>query len=148
MFNFIAELFGKMFGTSSSVEKLIEKTSSGLDKLIYTEQEKAEDISKSVSEARSMVIDWMRTTSGQNIARRFIALIITITWLAGYASVMILSVAAIWIGPADKLIESATVIRQGSESMNGAMMLILGFYFATPYLGDIAKSALQKFGGK
>ena len=34
-----------------------------------------------------------------------------------------------------------------AHEMNGAMMLILGFYFAAPYMGSIVEGAMKKFGG-
>jgi hypothetical protein len=32
--------------------------------------------------------------------------------------------------------------------MNGAVMLILGFYFAAPYMGKMVDGAMAKFSGK
>jgi len=32
--------------------------------------------------------------------------------------------------------------------MTGAVMLILSFYFAAPYMGDVVKGALDRFGKK
>lgn len=140
MFGFI----GKMFGSDKAAESLIDNASNALDKLWYTDEEKAEDRAKSASEARGMVIDWLRNTQGQNIARRFLAIVISIVWISQYVAMMCLSIANVWLEN-KKLIESADVIGSYAQSMNGAMMLILGFYFAAPHLGDIAQSALKQF---
>ena len=45
-----------------------------------------------------------------------------------------------------KLIAASAVINESAQQMNGAVMLILGFYFAAPHMGDIAKVDMQRFG--
>ena len=47
-----------------------------------------------------------------------------------------------------RLVESSKIIAERAESMNGAMMLILGFYFAAPHIGQIVTGAMDKFSGK
>ena len=144
MFGFI----GKLFGSDKAASALIDNVSSGLDKLYYSDEEKADDAAKSRSEARSMILDWMKNTQGQNLARRLIALVVTSIWCLQYVAMMVLSVSAVWVeSESERLIASANVIGGYAESMNGAMMLILGFYFAAPHLGAIAEGALKKFGG-
>jgi hypothetical protein len=61
---------------------------------------------------------------------------------------MFLNVVAIWVANSDKLIESANIIGGYAEKMNGAVMLILGFYFAAPYMGKMVDGAMAKFSGK
>lgn len=155
----IGATIGKIFGTEKALTAVIDNVSSGLDKLIYTKEEKAEDAAKDRAAARGMVIKWMDSTKGQNLARRTIALCIVSVWLFQYLSCMILSVAGIWIEPmkqtigdstvyVNPLIESAQIIGTFAEKMNGAVMLILGFYFAAPYMGNIVQGAMEKFGKK
>lgn len=117
-----------------------------MDSLVYTEEEKATLAAKDRSEARSMVIRWMEATQGQNLARRFIALMITVIWLIQYLVAMILGIVSVWVDDSEKLNNSATLIGEYAESMNGAMMLILAFYFAAPHMGSIIGEALTKFG--
>ena len=120
-----------------------------LDKLFYTDEEKAEDGRKERSEARGMIIHWMQATSGQNLARRLLALVITAVWLFMYISSAALDVAAVWLGGrADQLNTSSMLIGDRATEMNGAMMLILGFYFAAPHMGSIANKAMDRFSGK
>ena len=139
---------GKIFGTDKAAKALIDNTSSAIDKLFYTDEEKAEDKARSASEARSMIIKWMAATSGQNLARRLLALMISSIWLLQYITMMSLSVAAVWVEHPEKLIESADVVGGYAKNMNGAMMLILAFYFAAPHMDKIASGALNKFRGK
>ena len=140
--------FGKLFGTEKALTATIEAVSNGLDALVYTDEEKAGDAAKSRSEARGMFIEWVRNSQGQNLARRMLAVMIASTWLGQYAMVQVLTVASIWQEEvmAGKLEASAAIIAESAQSMNGAMMLILGFYFAAPHLGKIAEGAIAKFG--
>lgn len=146
MFGAISSAIGRVFGTDKAAESLIDNTANALDKLWYTKEEKAEDRAKSATEARGMVIEWMKATSGQNLARRLIALTVTIVWTTQYVTMMCLSVIGVWLENPDKTIESAKVIGEYAQNMNGAMMLILAFYFAAPHMGSLAQSALNKFG--
>jgi hypothetical protein len=141
----IGQLLGKMFGTDKAVASVVDNVSKGIDKLVYTAEEKAEDISADRSEARKMFIEWMRTTSGQNLARRLIALIVTGVWVMQYVTAMFMSLISVWVQEPKKWLESAALIGDYAEQMNGAMMLILGFYFAAPHLGKIVDSAMGKF---
>lgn len=141
----IGEVLGKLFGTDKALTSIVDNTSKAIDKLVYTSEEKAEDQARSVTEARQMVIGWMAATQGQNLARRLIALIVTLIWVSQYVAMMLLSLAAVWVETPGPFVASSKVIGGYAENMNGAMMLILGFYFAAPHLGDIAKSAMSKF---
>jgi hypothetical protein len=143
----LGNLLGKIFGTEKALSSVIDGVSSGIDKLIYTDQEKSEDAAKDRAAARSMIIAWMETTKGQNLARRLIALSIVFVWLSLYLVSMGLSVSAIWVaGSSSEIIKSAQIIGDFGERMNGAVMLILAFYFAAPHMGSMVRGALDKFG--
>jgi len=144
----ISSIFGKIFGTEKALASVVDNVSKGLDVLVYTDEERAGDAAKDRSEARKMVVSWMESTKGQNLARRLIALSIVSIWLFQYLCSMFLSVASVWSSSADKLIESAKIIGNFAEKMNSPVMLILGFYFAAPYMGDIAKNVMSRFGKK
>lgn len=131
-------VIGRMFGSDKAIEKGIETVANGLDKLVYTQEEKAEDHAKAVTEARTMLVGWMEASQGQRLARRVIALAITFTWLSMYLAQMGLALA-------DK-IDQADIVGKFADSMNGAVMLILAFYFAAPHIGDVIKPAMDKFG--
>lgn len=144
----IGATIGKIFGSDKAVSSIIDNVSRGIDALAYTDEEKAGDAAKDRAAARGMIIKWMESTQGQNLARRLIALCIVFVWLFQYLSCMALSIAGIWVSSSDKIIASAGIIGKSAERMNGAVMLILGFYFAAPYMGSIVQGAMNKFGGK
>jgi hypothetical protein len=148
MLSFVGSTIGKIFGTDKAAESLVNNTVNALDKLVYTKEEQAEDDAKDRQAARVMIINWMAATSGQNLARRLLALMITTVWLGQYIVIVVISSAIPWIENADKYKYKETVVILGgfTEQMNGAVMLILAFYFAAPHMGSIVNGALSKFG--
>lgn len=152
------KFFGRLFGSEKALDTIISSTAKGLDALVYTGEERAADAAADRSEARKMVVAWMSSTQGQNLARRLIALSITAVWLSQFVISQVIQVAAVWadrtptmidgvtvLSTADKMAATATVLTEGAAAMNGAVMLILAFYFAAPHMGDIAKAVTQKF---
>lgn len=144
----IGATIGKIFGTDKAVESVVNGVSKGLDALVYTDEEKAGDAAKDRAEARSMIIKWIDGSKGQNLARRLIALLIVTIWLLQYLGCLALSVAGVWASSPSKILASAEIVGDSAERMNGAVMLILGFYFAAPYMGGIVQVAMNKFGGQ
>lgn len=132
--------WGRLFGTEKALEAAVSGVSNGLDKLIYTDEEKAEAAANDRSEARKMVVGWMQATQGQNLARRFLALMITGVWLLQYVLSQIFGALALVVDNPAALESLAQFLQDGAGDMNSAVMLILAFYFAAPHMGDIAKA--------
>jgi hypothetical protein len=140
---------GRLFGTEKAMTAAVESVRDGLDALVYTDEEKAQAAAADRSEARKMFIEWVRNSQGQNLARRILALMIAATWLGQYMMVQVMLVAGVWVDSqdiADRLKASASIIGGRADAMTGAMMLILGFYFAAPHLGAIVQGAMARFG--
>jgi len=135
---------GKLLGTDEALTKTVDTVSKGLDKLILTEQEKAEGAAAERSEARKMIVEWMKATAGQNIARRVISLAITAVWLGQYILSQVFALVAVYAGRANEANQAAEILRIGATDMNDAVMLILAFYFAAPHLGDMAKAIIER----
>jgi len=141
-------LLGNLFGSGDAAGNIIDKTFGLIDKSFYTKQEQGEALMQAEADARQMTIKWLESTSGSRLARRVIAFAITGVWLLMFLSATASSLISIWVGDvaADKLADSTAILDGRIETMTPAVMLILGFYFAAPYMGDLAKGALQKFG--
>lgn len=140
-------LISRIFGTEKALSATISGVTKGLDALVYTDEEKAQAAAEERTAARQMVVGWMERTQGQNLARRLIALLVTGIWAVQYVIAMLLDVAGVWI--ADKrIMQSANSIREGGDSVTGAMMLVLGFYFAAPHLDKVVGGAMERFSGK
>jgi hypothetical protein len=142
-------ILGQLLGSQKVMDAAIGGITKGFDALVYTDEEKAGDAAKERSEARLMIVDWVKNSQGQNIARRLIALIITTVWLLMYLISAGLDVAVVWMDESlrGQVSQSALAIGQRADSMTGAMMLILAFYFAAPHMDKIVGAALGKFGG-
>jgi hypothetical protein len=144
----IASFFGKMFGTEKAVNTMIEQVGKAADALYYTKEEKAQDGAKDTTELRSMLVDWMKNTEGQNLARRFIATVVTSTWAISKLSAVGTAIVATWVKEPVAWTNSSKLIGEFADQTTGAMMLILGFYFAAPHLGAIVATAMDRFSGK
>ena len=146
----IGSFFGKLFGTERALSGIVDGVTSGLDALVYTDEERAGDAARDRSEARQMVVQWMAATQGQNLARRLIALSITGIWLGMYLFSVLCSMAAVFTNDggtvtAAKIHAVGAIAQTAATDMNPAVMLILAFYFAAPHMGDIAKAVTGQF---
>lgn len=141
--------WGKIFGTDEAIKGAVGAVRDGLDALVYTEEEKANDASKERSEARSMLVGWMEATQGQNLARRVISLAITGVWLLQYVVAQVASaIAVFWQEAAGQLNALSALQLQSADNMSPAVMLILAFYFAAPHMSDVVKAFTEKMGSK
>jgi len=140
-------IWGRIFASPEAISATAKAARDGLDALIYTDEEKAGDAAKDRSEARQMLVSWLAATNGQNVARRLLAILITFTWLGLYLISVILSSIAVFVETtvAAKLTTVSVIASDGATDMNPAVMLILAFYFAAPYMGDIAKAVGDRF---
>ena len=138
---------GKIFGSEKALESAVGGINRGLDALVYTDEEKAQDAALERQKARSMVVEWMGNTTGQKLARRLIAVSITFVWLLQYIAAWGLVVAAIFVDPetGERLKEASALTQEHSDGMTGAIMLILSFYFAAPHMDKIVGPAMERF---
>lgn len=140
--------FGRLFGSEEATKGAVSAVRDGLDALWYTDEEKSADKAKALTEARQVLLEWVKNSQGQNLSRRFLAFSITITWLLGKLTGVVMGVIAVWVEQADKMKEASAIVSEFSSDMTPAVMLILGFYFAAPHMGKIAEAALTKFGDR
>jgi len=138
-------LLGRLFSSESALEKGVDATIKGVDAIFYTDEEKVADKKEILKEVGKQVIEWMSASQGHRLARRLISIAITFVWLSMYALAALLNLVAVFVIDNKSLYQSANSMYDYAISMNGAVMLILGFYFAAPYLGEIVKPAMDKF---
>jgi hypothetical protein len=147
-------LVRRIFGSPAVLKESISIIRDAGDALWYTEEEKAADRSNRAQQVDKLVIDWMESTKGQNLARRTLSFMLTTMWLimffAGTAGDMIAPFLALYQDAAfmDAWRESGLSIERRTEQLTGAMMLILAFYFAAPHMDKIVGGALSKFSGE
>jgi len=73
----LASIAGWFMGGSKTADTVINDVSSGLDKIVYTDQEKAEASQKGFE----LFIEYQKATLPQNVARRQLALIVLVLWV-------------------------------------------------------------------
>ncbi|MCP3683193.1 MAG: hypothetical protein GY861_10935 [bacterium] len=145
------EWIGKLFGTDKAAASLIDNISSGLDKLHYGDQEKAEDRAQAVREGNAVYMEWLKSTSGSRLARRYIAIVVTSVWVLQYVVALVLGVSVPWVSdPAtvEAIHLTTQSLKENGSQMDGAAMLILGFYFLGSKADKMFDAAVDKFTGK
>lgn len=114
-----------LFGSPDAAVKTAGTIAKGIDAMVYTDQEKAEHKAK----AMEWLGKYMESTQGQNLARRYIAMIVTLQWA------MLLNIAvALQLFEADS--KSQYVFKVMDECVNEAFMLVMIFYFGARMLTD------------
>lgn len=56
----------------------------------------------------------------------------------------VLAIISIFMSDSKPFAASAEVLRARAEDMNGAVMLILAFYFTAPHVGDFARAIIER----
>ena len=159
--------FGKMFGSAKAGEAIVDGVTSGIDKMWYTSEEKADDANQARREGMAVYMEWLKSTSGSRLARRFLALIITSPWaLANFTSLVLDAVAPFIDGveqiprivneevvmmtvlSADKWSAAADSLSENASQNNALVGVILLFYFGGPAAIDGVKGLVAKWTDK
>ena len=137
-------LIGRMLGSEKALAGVVGVAASAIDKLKYTAEEKAADSAallqrqaENVLAAQGQVVEWMKATTGQNLTRRTIALIIVGIWASSYVVRLLMLVAAVWWhSNAAQLKEAARLIDEGISDIEPHMITVIGFYFLMGGVAD------------
>ena len=122
-------MLGWLFGGSKAADKTVDSLSNGIDKMFYTDEEKADGRQKGFDS----FIKWQEATQPQNLARRLIALIVT-------ALFSVLVLVCVVAGYFDQEGYSAYVYELTKELVFPAFLVIISFYFGKGIVSDIAKA--------
>jgi len=85
MFSLLGSAVGWLFGGSNASNKTIDTIASGVDKIFYTDEEKADGR----QEAFKLWIEYQKATQPQNVSRRIIAIGVTSVWVISVLTVLI-----------------------------------------------------------
>jgi len=117
-----------LLGSSDFVNKVTDAAINTGDKLVYTDEEK--------TEAHKKVLDWyleyLKVTNPQNIARRLIALSVTLLWCI----FLIIAVTMEILGFHS---DSKFIFETIKDNINQPFSIVLAFYFATHALRALKK---------
>jgi uncharacterized membrane protein (DUF106 family) len=108
-----------IFGSSKNSETLVQGAVKGLDAIVFTKEEK--------SQANQQLSEWylkyLEATQPQNVARRFIAIIIVFLW----AGLIVVGTAAHWFDP----LYSGFIFGVLVSTVMDPFLVVIGFYFLT-----------------
>ena len=136
---------GRLFGSEGAVEGVIGGARAGIDALVYTEEERENDAKVERAQARSLLIEWLRNTQGQNLARRCIALIVVSMWAFMYFMAAVLSALSGWLGA--EFMESAVTLQRFATGMSTELLVVLAFYFSATHLGKLIDLGIMRTKG-
>lgn len=147
MFSFL----GRMFGSSDAGTQLITNAAEGIDKLFYTDEEKAEDARTAKREVMGTYMAWLDSTTGSRIARRFLAVGCFSIWAMEHMTAVIMRVLSNWFGDMpdgdNKLAMSADFLTVTASDMQTLVGIVFAFYFGGPVLVDASANMLKKWTG-
>ncbi len=110
-------MFEWLFGNAKTTSTVVDSISSGLDKLIFTDEEKSDANQKGVD----LFIKYQEATQPQNVARRLVALIVTSIW----AALILLGIATYPIN----LEFSQFILSVLQTVVTPSFLVIISFYF-------------------
>lgn len=148
MFNAIAAIVGNLFGTQKAGERIVAGISDAADKLVYTDEEKAEAAAEARSEGLKVYMAWLESTTGSRLARRFIATGVTGMWIFEQIAGVLMQLASIFASSpvmVAKLTEGSDLMFQHSQENNALVGVVLLFYFGGPVAIDGAKAMINRW---
>lgn len=107
-----------LVGSPDAASKTASAVRDGLDAIVYTDEEKAENAQK----VRDWYVEYMKATNGQNVARRLIAIIVTAEW-----ALFVTLWAVLRLCGADDLAKD--ILQMLTDVISPVFMLVMVFYF-------------------
>jgi len=146
MFNWL----GKMFASDKALDRGLGMLEKAGDALVYTDEEKANDRANMIKHKDKLIVDWIESSKSANIARRWLAFMVGGIWAFLLLFSWLSQQLAVWSTSVNvkKLEQMKEINDPFLEQATGGMMLVLAFYFAAPYMGDIVKGAMDKFSAR
>ena len=142
MMGALGKFAGWLFGGSKAADGIIDGARAGIDKIFYTDEEKAD----ARREAYRLWVEYQKATAPQNVARRLIALIVTVLWsglvltgiVARGVEKLTGKVAAATADTASQgLLFSDFVFNVLSNNVTTVFFVVVGFYFSKRMLDRI-----------
>lgn len=149
-------LFAKIFGGSKVAEQIIDLGAKGLDKLVHTSEEKSDEARQAAREAWEQVVGFMEATKGQNIARRFLAILTMLVYFGLYVLGAVAIVTSAFLNPGtieapglkESFVEAYGHLRAAAQDIETVAMLVMAFYFGGPHVKEIMSVLRRKDAGR
>lgn len=117
------KILGAIFGSSKNTETIVDGAVAGMDKLVFTNEERAEANDK----LNAWYIEYLQATQPQNLARRLIAMMVVGLWTATVVFGMIAKTVELFLGLDDQL--STFIYDVLLNVIMNPFLMIMGFYF-------------------
>ena len=146
-------ILSRLFGSTKAGEELVSGAVSAVDKIWYTEEEKAEDEAQARREISAVYMEWLKSTSGSRLARRGIAFIVVGVWAIEHIAGVALTTASnfandLGVITATKLSDSGQYLTETAFENNTLVGVVLLFYFGGPVASDAVSGLVKKWVGK
>lgn len=129
--------WSRLWDTPDVISKGVDAVIKTGDALVYTEEEKAEFGQR----VRDWLLKWQQATSGQNLARRLIAVSVTFVWLL---EAIVTAVLCVWAALKPEILPAASAMAEQFARLSVIEGLILTFYFAPNKIGEAVAKARSK----
>ena len=126
----ILNLFGK-----KNLNKIVDGAITGVDKLFYTKEEKA-DFLKKVAENQ---LQHLQMTINESSARSYTRRYIAVTIMGAFVALLIFGAVIYGFNP-----EWAEYVLDQAKSLSGLALMVAGFYFGSYALGQYIINPLKK----
>lgn len=140
----------RIFSAPEVIRESMDMARDGIDALVFTDQEKADRASAATERAQLLFMEWLDKSQGQNLARRFLAVYVSIIWGFMYIASWIMQTVAVFLpaAQAQSMISASKFAQESAFEMSGAFMLVLTFYFAAPHVGQAVNVLADRLGSK
>lgn len=139
-------LWRKIFNSPTAISETAKAVANGLDALVYTSEEKANDAHAAKAAAQMSLVRWLDASKGSRVARRLIAITVTTMWSITFTLQLLLGVLMPWFSTetSAKINASLIAIGNADSPIGGEMLIVLSFYFAAPHMSEIISIGLKK----
>lgn len=126
----------RLFDTPDTISEGVRAVINTGDALVYTDEEKAEFGQK----VRDWMLAWQQATSGQNVARRLIALSVTAVWLL---EAVVTAVLSVWAAINPEVAPAAAAIESQFARLTMIEGMILTYYYVPNKIGEAVARVRQ-----
>ena len=128
-------ILSALFGNSKNGEKAVDAAIDGVDAMFYTDEERAEGKFRLLE----LKMKFMESTAAYKVARRYLAVIVGITWAGYMALAALLLIAGMWSPLAVDTF--ATLVDFIFKCIIPPFLTVMAFYFGSrlDFGGDTKK---------
>ena len=134
-------ILSKLFGADEVVKKAADGIYNGIDKLVYTDEEKADMRLK----AAQQFLQLLKAYEPFKLAQRLLALIFAVPYVFVWiVAATLFVIGAIWPQYGAAIEASKTLAKMNNETLGTPVAIILAFYFSGGMLEGVVRRIKQK----